>query len=104
MAKQVAKSGVQVVNQVTTLIRNGKDTYTVQAVEKGIAVSVGETSLTIPQGEAGKAILEALNAQVGSVVAAPKAKRTRRTKAQIEADKAKALAEVDAEVAADTAQ
>ena len=83
------KTDVTVTKQVTTVIRSGKTDYVVSKAESGASLTVNDTNIVIPVGAAGEEIVVAI-AEILTVgtEAKPKQKRTRRTKAQIEAAKA----------------
>ncbi len=90
-----------VVNRQTVLtsvtVKEGNTSFVITPTAKGVAVTSRNRTLNIPNGAVGRAIASELATMFGTATAptateAPKAKRTRRTKAQIEADNAAATA------------
>ena len=85
-----------VVNRQTVLtsvtVREGNTSFVITPTAKGVAVTSRNRTLNIPNGAVGRAIASELATMFGTGTAptttpeAPRAKRTRRTKAQIEAD------------------
>lgn len=98
-----AKAVATKVSVVTSamVVEVGNDNYLLKPTNDGRGVRVENSggSIFIPFGQAGKAILRTLGQlQPATVKATPK--RTRRTKAQIAADRAALDAEINAESAA----
>jgi len=75
----------------SSTVTTANKTFRFEVEKNGVVLSQGKNSFTLPNGAAGRAILAELGAILGAEngnVSEPKTRRTRRTKAQIEADRA----------------
>ena len=72
----------------SAVVRKGNRVYNLVRGKSGVTVNYGKTALLIPDGAVGAAVIAELGAMLGTVSTEAKPKRTRRTKAQIEADNA----------------
>ena len=85
----MANQGIQVARETVvnnSVVREGNKVFNFSRTANGVSLTVGKTSLTIPNGSLGSAVVSELNAMLGTTsTAGEKVKRTRRTKAEMEA-------------------
>ena len=74
-----------VVNASEVVAGNGKFRFERKANGSGVVLTFGKTSLTIPNGSVGRAVASELASMLVTEEAVEKVKRTRRTRAEMEA-------------------
>lgn len=81
----------------SSVVREGNKVFNFSTGKSGVKLTFGKTSITVPNGALGVAVVRELQTMLGTSQIAPaeKVKRTRRTKAQIEADALAASANSD---------
>jgi hypothetical protein len=90
-------------------VSTGGKTFRFEPNKNGVVITQGKNSFTFPNGAVGQAILAELGVVLGGTPAVAPAKRTRRTKAELEAAnggvvvKAKRVRRTKAQIAADNA-